>query len=84
MPPELAFHFVDKVGTGAVPPAHIGRGETPASCSSKTPDDLLFRKSSAIPALVFVFGQSNLQFDLSLKGNPRTAPRILDRSGRVE
>jgi hypothetical protein len=48
---------------------HRSATETPASCSFKIPDDLLFRKATALHALVLVMGQSELQPGLSPRGN---------------
>ena len=54
---------------------------TPASCSFKNPDDLLFGETTALHVLVLAFGQNELQTGLSGGGNVKG--RIADYISRM-
>jgi hypothetical protein len=65
IPPNFAS-FVDAGVAGAVLPAQIGDRNAGLL---QNPDDLFFRKTTALHRLVLVVGQSELQPGLSPRGN---------------
>src|ERR1700716_4479674 len=67
-PAELRFPFVDTGVADAMLAAQIG-DRNAGLVLLQNPDDLLFRKTTALHALVLVVGQSELQPGLSQRGN---------------
>src|SRR3954451_19826512 len=66
-PTEFGFPFVDTGVADAVLAAEIG-DRHPGLVLLQNPDDLFFRKTIALHALVLVLGQSELQTGLSPRG----------------
>src|SRR3954471_2330339 len=66
-PTEFGFPFVDAGVADAVLAAEIG-DRHPGLVLLQNPDDLFFRKTIALHALVLVLGQSELQTGLSPRG----------------
>src|SRR3981081_70800 len=67
-PAELRFPFVDTGVADAMLAAQIG-DRNAGLVLLQNPDDLFFRKTTALHALVLVVGQSELQPGLSQRGN---------------
>ena len=67
-PAELRFPFVDTGVADAMLAAQIGDRNADLMLL-QNPDDLLFRKATALHALVLVMGQSERQTGLSPRGN---------------
>jgi hypothetical protein len=74
-PAELRFPFADAGVADAVFTAQVGDRNT-GLMLLQNPVDLLFRKATALHALVLVMGQSELQPGLNSRGNVTTKMQV--------